>query len=81
MKVHVRFYSYCKDLTGTAALEVDVPRGSSLEWLQEQLWARFPKLGVMRKSMLVAVDVEYREGNYRLQEGDEVSLFPPVQGG
>jgi molybdopterin converting factor small subunit len=29
----------------------------------------------------MAVGVEYQQRAYVLQEGDEVSLFPPVQGG
>jgi molybdopterin converting factor small subunit len=31
--------------------------------------------------MLVAVGVEYQGPEYVLKPGDEVSLFPPVQGG
>jgi molybdopterin converting factor small subunit len=43
--------------------------------------AHFPKLGAMKKSTLLAVGVEYQSRDYVLKEGDEVSLFPPVQGG
>jgi molybdopterin converting factor small subunit len=35
----------------------------------------------MRKSMLVAVGVDYADASRLLAHGDEVSLFPPVQGG
>jgi molybdopterin converting factor small subunit len=35
----------------------------------------------MEKSMLIAVGLDYQPRNYVLQPGDEVSLFPPVQGG
>jgi molybdopterin converting factor small subunit len=35
----------------------------------------------MRNSTLIAVGVDYQEKSYVLKEGDEVSLFPPVQGG
>ena len=40
-----------------------------------------PKIRPLERSMLKAVGVEYQDVNYRLREGDEVSLFPPVQGG
>jgi molybdopterin converting factor small subunit len=43
--------------------------------------ARFPKLSAMKKSTLLAVGVDYQPRDYALQDGDEVSLFPPVQGG
>ena len=35
----------------------------------------------MQNSTLLAVGVEYQTRDYVLQPGDEVSLFPPVQGG
>jgi molybdopterin converting factor small subunit len=47
----------------------------------QKLFVRFPKLAPAQKSLLVAVGVDYQGGDYVLQEGDEVSLFPPVQGG
>jgi molybdopterin converting factor small subunit len=81
MSVTVSFYSYFKDLTGCARTTESVPQGSTLSDLYERLSARFPKLAAMKKSTLMAVGVEYRERGYVLQEGDEVSLFPPVQGG
>ena len=47
----------------------------------DQLKKRFPKLASMQKSTLIAVGVEYQPGDYVLSEGDQVALFPPVQGG
>lgn len=81
MSVTVSFYSYFKELTGCAEATESVPEGSTLDDLYERLAARFPKLVAMQKSTLMAVGVEYRERTYVLKEGDEVSLFPPVQGG
>ena len=81
MRVSVQFYSYFKDLTGCAQTNADVAPGSSLGLLHEQLMARFPKLSAMKKSTLLAVGVDYQPHDYALREGDEVSLFPPVQGG
>ena len=81
MSVTVSFYSYFKELTGCERTTESVPQGSTLNDLYERLSARFPKLGAMKKSTLMAVGVEYRERGYVLQEGDEVSLFPTVQGG
>ena len=81
MNVQVTFYSYFKDLTGCAQTSIDLVPASTLGQLHKQLTARFPKLGAMEKSTLMAVGVEYQDRNYVLQDGDEVSLFPPVQGG
>ena len=81
MTVQISFYSYFKEIAGSSRITEDLAVGSTLGELLDLIYQRFPKLGVMRKSTLVAVGVEYQDRSYRLQDGDEVSLFPPVQGG
>ena len=81
MHVTVCFYSYFKDLTGCARLTETVPEGSTLGDLVHKLVVRFPKLAAMQKSTLMAVGVDYQDRACVLKAGDEVSLFPPVQGG
>lgn len=81
MSVTVHFYSYFKDLCGCPRAVEDVVPGSTIGELQQKLFTRFPKLAAMQNSALVAVGVDYQPKTYILREGDEVSLFPPVQGG
>jgi molybdopterin converting factor small subunit len=81
MDVGVHFYSYFSDLTGCAVATESLPPGSTIQDLVQRLHARFPNLASMRRSTLIAVGVEYQRSDYVLQPGDEVSLFPPVQGG
>ena len=81
MRVTVCFYSYFKDLTGCGRTAEILPENSTLDDLFKKLMGRFPKLAAMQKSTLLAVGVNYQDRGYRLKEGDEVSLFPPVQGG
>lgn len=81
MTVAVQFHSYFKELTGTAEARFEVAQGSTLGDLLVQVQQQYPKLKAMEKSTLSAVGVEYQRGDYVLQAGDEVSLFPPVQGG
>ena len=81
IKVHVHFYSYFKELTGCAQTTEEVAPGSTIADLLQRLIARFPKLGAMQNSTLIAVGVDYQPKTYVLKEGDAVSLFPPVQGG
>jgi molybdopterin converting factor small subunit len=81
MQVEVHFYSYFKDLAGCAQTTVALPEKSTLNDLLAQVAARFPKWAAMQNSTLVAVGVEYQGRDYELKSGDEVSLFPPVQGG
>jgi molybdopterin converting factor subunit 1 len=81
MKITVNFFSYLREQTGCAQTEAALPPASTLGALHEQLMRQFPKLAAMRRSTLLAVGVDYQPRDYVLQDGDEVSLFPPVQGG
>lgn len=79
--IQIRFFSYFKELTGCELVRESVPAGTPLGLLHDRLMARFPKLHSMKRSTLLAVGVDYQTRDYVLQPGDEVSLFPPVQGG
>lgn len=81
MTVEVQLYSYFKDLAGAEGLKVEVPAGSTLGDLLGEVFKSAPRMKAMERSLLIAVGVEYQNREYVLQEGDEVSLFPPVQGG
>lgn len=81
MKVTVQFYSYFKDLTGCPDATVELPPESTINQLVGEMFVRFPKLAAMKNSMLIAVGVDYQLRDYKLKDGDQVSLFPPVQGG
>ena len=81
MQVNVCFHSYFKELTGCARTTEDLPQGSTLGDLLKKLTVRFPKLEGMHNSTLMAVGLDYQLRSHVLKEADEVSLFPPVQGG
>jgi MoaE-MoaD fusion protein len=81
MLVTVHFYSYFKDLTGCAEASEEIPEGTTVSELYSRLTERFPRLHDMRNSTLIAVGVDYQPKSHVLGPGDEVSLFPPVQGG
>ena len=81
MKVTVRFHSYFRELAGCSEADFKLRSGASLAELEEEVYRKFPRLEPMRRSMLIAVGVEYEFRDYVLKEGDEVSFFPPVQGG
>jgi molybdopterin converting factor small subunit len=81
MTVSVHFYSYFKDLTDCPETTATLAEGSTLNDLLQHLATQFPKLSAMQNCALIAVGVEYQDRNYLLKPDDEVSLFPPVQGG
>lgn len=81
MKVEVQFFSYLKDVTGVSATSQELPERATIHQLMQQLHERFPKLAPAARSTLIAVGLEYASPDLQLKDGDQVSLFPPVQGG
>jgi molybdopterin converting factor subunit 1 len=81
MKVRVRCFAAARELVGTGELIVEVPEGSTLNQLLEQIRGRFPKLDRLSGSLLFSVNREYALGERRLAAQDEVALIPPVSGG
>ncbi|PWU14229.1 MAG: hypothetical protein C5B50_17820 [Verrucomicrobia bacterium] len=80
VQVRIKFYSYYKDLAGCSVTGQVVHAGSNLGKLLSELKVRFPRLAA-ENSALLAVGLDYQPRTYVLQQGDEVSIFPPVQGG
>jgi molybdopterin converting factor small subunit len=81
MKTRLHFYSYFKDLAGCAAATMELPDGARVAELLDLAGQRFPGLAPARGCMLVAVGVDYAGRDQVLKDGDEVSMFPPTQGG
>jgi len=81
MKVRVRCFAAAREIVGKGELIVELPEGSTLDQLLEQMRGRFPKLDRLSGSLLFSVNREYAPGQKRLAAEDEVALLPPVSGG
>jgi len=81
MKVRVLFFGLTHDLTGFAEEHPELPEGENLEDLWRRYQARFPGLGSVADSLLIALNQEIPPRSTLLHEGDEVAIMPPVSGG
>jgi molybdopterin converting factor small subunit len=81
MKVRILFFSILQDITGTAELNWELPAGSTLGELTEQLFAQWPGLRAWQSSLLLAIDHDYSPLTAVLTPNCEVAIMPPVQGG
>ena len=81
MTVTVKFWSYFKDHTECAETSLELPADATLGEAHAAVITQFPVLGDMQNSTLKAVGVNYQPDEFLLNDGDEISLFPPVQGG
>jgi molybdopterin converting factor small subunit len=79
MKISVKLFSYLANLAGKGedrtAFAVEMEKGATCDDLVRvlKLPAHIP-LSILIKGAV-------KEKNYALQEGDEVSILPPIEGG
>ena len=81
MTIAAQFWSYFADLAGCKRTEIELENGATLSQLHEAVCEQFPKLAGAKNSTLKAVGLEYQDDDFVLSNGDEISFFPPVQGG
>jgi molybdopterin converting factor small subunit len=81
MTIRVQFFSYFKDLAGCDHAVEQLPEGARVGDLMQQVMRRFPRLRDAERCTLIAVGVDYAGRDRVLVDHEEVSLFPPVQGG
>jgi molybdopterin synthase catalytic subunit len=81
MRVRVLFFGILKEIVGHAAEDAEFPAGVDLRAVFECYAARFPKMGQMAASIVVARNQEFAPLSTALADGDEVAFLPPVSGG
>ena len=80
MQIDILAFGITKDIVGGSSIQVQIPEGSSVKVLKEQLCEQFPAMQKLT-SLLIAVNEEYGDELQILAEKDEVALIPPVSGG
>ena len=66
---------------GKSEVQIDLPDGSTVGHLAEEMVRSYPSLVGDPTTLVVAVNQEYRDHLYGLDDGDQVALIPPVSGG
>ena len=80
MLITVIFLASYREVAGTTSVRIALAAGATVAELVAQVCARFPDLPAAER-IVVAVNSEYREPGFILDDGDEVALIPPVSGG
>lgn len=80
MKYKINLFGITRDIVGNSVTEINMEQLSDVQAVLNKLKLIFPKLQAI-KSLMVAVNSEYAEGNLLLTEQDEIALIPPVSGG
>ena len=77
MKIYVKYFASVRDTMGKGSENLEIETSLSVN----ELWK---SLTVDKKTpvrILIAVNHEYVNKNFKLKDGDEIAFFPPVTGG
>ena len=80
MLVTVLFLASYREKVGTSRAVIALAVGATLAELVAQVCTQYPGLPDAER-VVAAVNNEYREPDFVLDDGDEVALIPPVSGG
>ncbi|HVT82994.1 MAG TPA: MoaD/ThiS family protein [Phycisphaerae bacterium] len=80
MVVQVRLFAMMAQHAKTGMLTLELPAGSQLGAVRQELERRHPKMPWPPGTM-IAVNQEYTGLDAALKVGDEVAVIPPVSGG
>jgi sulfur-carrier protein len=81
MRGTVKFFAALREAVGHSQIEWELAEGATVEALIAHLQATLPGLARWAGRIQIAVNRRYAAAGTRLQDGDEVALFPPVSGG
>ena len=81
MRVTVKLFASYKEKAGRSSFEVELPEDATVASATSEVLRLYPRVTGDASRIMVAVNEEYQKHDFRLSEGDEVALIPPVSGG
>lgn len=79
-KLRLVAYGIAKDIIGVRSMDFEVEGLNDVASLKKDLIKRFPDFEKLAKFSL-AVNDEYQDDSFKISEGSEVVIIPPVSGG
>ncbi len=75
------FFATLRDRAGTRSAELEIPDGTTVHGLKDQIARAYPGLLQAMGSVLISVNREYAFDDAIVPPDAEVAMFPPVSGG
>lgn len=79
--VRVRLFARLREQAGFETQALEVPPGSTLADVYDNLRRKHPALEPSRESVRGAINQEFSAWDSVVSQGDEVAFIPPVSGG
>jgi molybdopterin synthase catalytic subunit len=81
VNVRVLFFGAARDVVDTNPLDISLESPATVASAFHYLAGRFAQLERFGRSLLFAVNEEYATPDTKLNDNDELAVFPPVSGG
>ncbi|HDN79239.1 MAG TPA: molybdopterin converting factor [Chloroflexi bacterium] len=81
MRIKVKLFALYREKAGASELWLELPESASVRQALDKLGEEAPALQGLLNRALIAVSKRYVKPENKLQEGDELAVFPPVSGG
>lgn len=80
-QVQVLLFAVLREKVQQSEFSHPIADGMSVGELWRSVVQTYPSLAPYEASTSFAVNLEYVDGDYGLEDGDEVAFIPPVSGG
>lgn len=81
MKIKLEYFAIYRDLLGKSSEEVEVSEGLTIKELFLQKTDSLKDRDELLESTVFAVNSDYEDCSYIVQDNDEIVFIPPVSGG
>ncbi len=81
MTVRVKFFAMLREKVGQDEITLQLPEGATTTTFWQTITEKYPQLTPYRTQSRLAVNRAYVLNEQPLQDGDEVTIIPPVSGG
>lgn len=81
MRCTIRLFAQLAETAGTREVTLDVPDNATVSDAIDALARQLTSIAPLRDPIAIAVNEEYVQPDYMLEEGDTIALIPPVSGG
>ena len=79
----IRYFAWIKDITNNEEEKINLIKINNLDQLKIYITKKYPDLKkhLEKEILRFAVNQEYIVENIKLDNDDEIAIFPPVSGG